>query len=101
MVKIRMDPAFTMLLPEAEIYDPNVIRFIFTCKALSDGSQKTLSVCCKITASGEVSVCDYEVGGGPLPGLDQDAAMLFPDDSGMDDDTDEACYLADFGSRTH
>lgn len=99
MDKMKADPAFAKLLPDAEIYDPNIIRFIFTCKTLSDGSEKAVSVRCRVSASGEVSVCDYEVAGDPAPGMEQDAAMLFPDDTGMDDETGSACYLANLRGR--
>lgn len=99
MDKMKADPALAMLMPEAEIYDPNIIRFIFTCKTLSDGSEKAVSVRCRISADGEVSVCDYEVAAAPAPGMEQDAAILFPDDSGMDDEADAAHYLAEFRSR--
>jgi hypothetical protein len=100
MAKIKVDPAFAMLLPAAEIHDRNVIRFIFTCKALSDGTQKTISVRIRIAANGEVNVCDYEVTGGPIPSMDQGNSTLFPDNSSMDEDAVETYYLANFGSRT-
>lgn len=88
-----------MLLPGAEIFTRNVISFIFTCKALSDGSQKTIAVRSRITADGEVYVYDYKVTGQPVPGMNQDTAMLFPDDTSINDDTEQTCYLADFESR--
>lgn len=99
MDKMKSDPALAMLMPGAEINDSNIIRFIFTCKTLSDGSEKAVSVRCRISASGEVSVCNYEVAGDPAPGMELDAAMLFPDDTGMDDETDAACYLANLRGR--
>ncbi|HET7215928.1 MAG TPA: hypothetical protein VFL79_20220 [Terriglobia bacterium] len=97
---MKSGPALAMLMPGAEINDSNIITFMFTCKALSDGSEKAVSVRCRISAGGEVSVCDYEVAADPAPGMEQDSAMLFPDDSGMDDEADAPFYLANFRGRT-
>lgn len=77
----------------------DIVSFIFTCKALSDGTQKTILVHLEITANGDVSVCDYEVTGGPVPGMDEDMAMHFPDNSSMDEETVETYDLANFGGR--
>ena len=77
MVKIDLAPALTLLLPGAEDYAGDVFKLIFTCKTFSDSTQKSISVRVKITASGEVNMCGYEVIGGQVRGMDQDTAETY------------------------
>lgn len=100
MAKRMTAPASTMHLAGAEVKARNGLKFAFTCKALSDGSPRTIYVSVRITANGEASVCDFEERRELPPGMDQDAAMLFPDSDGVDESTLEGYCLADFVSRT-
>jgi hypothetical protein len=69
MVKINLAPAMALLLPGAEDYAGRVFKLIFRCEAFSDGTQRSISVRVKITAGGEVNMCDYEVIGGQVRGI--------------------------------
>jgi hypothetical protein len=77
MVKINVAPALTPLFPRAEGYAGDIFKLIFTCEAFSDGTQKSISVRVKITDSGKLNVCDCEVKGGQVRGMDQDTAETY------------------------
>lgn len=99
MAKGTLAPASALALAGAETTTRNGLTFAFTCKSLSDGTPTTIYANVRITNSGEVTVCDYEVRRGQNPGTDQEAVGLYPDDD-MDGSALEGYCLADFVSRT-
>jgi hypothetical protein len=99
MAKTMLAPGSIMHLSGAEGYARNVIKFIFTCRAYSDGTQKAIYASVKIATNGDVNVCDFEVIRDQIPGMEQGTAMLFSDSESVDESTVEGYCLANFDSH--
>ena len=99
MAKRMLTRASTQLLAGAEATARNGITFAFTCKTLSDGSPATVYANVRITNSGDVNVCDYEVRRGETPDMDEEASVQFSDSDTGDEGTLEGYSLPDFVSR--
>jgi hypothetical protein len=99
MAKRNQAPASTGLLAGADVNARNGVRFAYSCKALSDGTPRTIYVSVQIAPNGEVGVRDYEERRELLPGMDEDTAMLFSDRHSVDEGTVEGSWLPNFDSH--
>src|SRR5215472_17588593 len=100
MAKRTLARASTLILAGAKATTRNGLTFAFTCETLSDGTPTTIYANVRITDSGDVNVCDYEVCRAQIPGMDQKGPTPLADSDSADEIALEGYCLGEFVSRT-